>query len=102
MIVYCVEVKVTAGNEEDFKAACEENHRGTRQEKGNIRFDVLQQTDNPECFFLYEAYESEEAVNAHKGTAHYLKWREKVAPWMAEPRKGTSHNVCTPVDRSKW
>jgi len=102
MIVYCVEVKVIKGHEKDFESACLENRKGTRQEEGNFRFDVLQQTEDPSCFFLYEVYSSPEAVAAHKETAHYLKWRDTVAPWMAEPRKGVSHRICAPTEVSKW
>ncbi len=102
MIVYCVEVHVVQGKEEEFRAASAENHTETRKEAGNLRFDVLQQTEDPSRFFLYEAYVDSDAVKAHKETAHYLKWRETVAPWMAEPRRGVSHTVCEPGDRSKW
>ena len=28
------------------------------------------------------------AAMAHKDTAHYLAWRERVAPWMEKPRQG--------------
>lgn len=102
MLVYCVEVHVISGKEEVFKAACHKNHMETRKETENIRFDVLQQTEDSCRFFLYEAYSSEEAVKSHKETAHYLEWRETVAPWMAEPRKGTAHKVCAPLELSKW
>ena len=102
MIVYCVEVAVTGGNENEFLAATEENHKNTRKEPGNIRFDVLQNSDDPSRFFLYEVYDSEEAVASHKETAHYLKWRETVAPWMAEPRKGVQYHPHFPGERSQW
>ncbi len=102
MIVYCVEVSVTKGNENDFLLATRENHRNTRKEPGNIRFDVLQSGEDPAKFFLYEVYESDEAVKSHKETSHYLKWRDRVAPWMAEPRKGVKYHPHFPEDGSAW
>ena len=51
---------------------------------------------------IYEAYESEEAAAAHKTTPHYLEWRDKVAPWMAEPRKGVKYTIIEPNDPSQW
>jgi autoinducer 2-degrading protein len=102
MIVYCVVVSVVKGREKDFLSATEQNHINTRMEPGNIRFDVLQQQEDPSLFFIYEAYQSEEAVAAHKKTAHYLKWRDTVAPWMAVPRRGTLHIPHFPKDRSEW
>jgi (4S)-4-hydroxy-5-phosphonooxypentane-2,3-dione isomerase len=37
---------------------------------------------------IYEAFVDAEAAAAHKATAHYLAWRDRVAPMMAEPRRG--------------
>ena len=59
----------------------------------NLRFDVLQDPENPTHFLLYEAYKSQTGVDAHKKTDHYLTWRETVAPWMAKPRQGIPYNV---------
>ena len=57
-------------------------------EPGNLRFDILQMSEDPTRFILYEAYADEPAARAHKETAHYLAWRERVGPMMAEPRRG--------------
>jgi autoinducer 2-degrading protein len=51
---------------------------------------------------IYEAYESDEAAAAHKATPHYLKWRDRVAEMMAEPRKGVKYNIIQPAERLKW
>jgi autoinducer 2-degrading protein len=48
---------------------------------------------------LYEAYASAEDAAAHKGTAHYAAWRDRVADMMAEPRKGVPYAGLLPVDR---
>ena len=102
MIVTCVMVKVKEGNTDGFIQASTENHQSSVQEPGNIRFDVLQVKDDPTRFILYEAYESEEAAQAHKETAHYLKWKETVADWMAQPREGIGCSVIVPQNRNKW
>ena len=54
--------------------------------------DLLGSDDDPARFVLYEAYTNEEEAAAHKETAHYLKWRETVAPWMAIPREGIRYS----------
>lgn len=102
MFVACVTVYVKEENIEDFIVATVENHKHSRKEPGNMRFDVLQCTDDPARFMLYEAYESKGAAAAHKNTEHYKKWRETVAGWMAQPREGVPHNVIQPVDRGEW
>jgi len=102
MIVYCVNIYVKPENTQEFIDATVENHTGTRKEPGNLRFDVLRHTDDPARFLLYEVYESDAAVAEHKKTPHYLKWRETVADWMAQPREGVSYSVVCPEDRAMW
>ncbi|HHH45787.1 MAG TPA: antibiotic biosynthesis monooxygenase [Thiotrichales bacterium] len=67
------------------------------REPGNLRFDVLQSEEDPARFVLYEVYVDEAAAAAHKETDHYLRWREKVADWMAEPRRGVRYRGLLPV-----
>ena len=69
-----------------FKALCIENARSSRKEPGVVRFDVIQQIDDPTCFLLNEVYRSLEDSAKHKETAHYNKWRELAEPLMAQPR----------------
>ena len=102
MIVTFVHVWVKPDHIEDFKNASIANHIESIKEPGNLRFDVLQDDADPTKFVLYEAYESEEASAAHKNTSHYLKWRESVADWMAQPRKGMKHRILAPLNRDLW
>ena len=82
-----------------FEAATEANARNSRLEAGVARFDVLQQRDDPTRFVLFEVYRDPEAAVAHKTTAHYLAWRDTVAPLMAEPRVGLVHTERSPDER---
>ena len=88
MHVTIVHVHVKADNIDAFIEACQQNHEASIKENGNRRFDVLQSTEKPGWFVLYEAYESAEAAAAHKQTEHYARWRDTVADWMEIPRKG--------------
>ena len=96
MIVTTVLVRVKPDRIDDFIEATRKNHEASVQEEGNMRFDVLQQKDDPESFLLYEAYESDEKAAAHKETAHYREWKETVADWMARPRKGIPYRAIAP------
>jgi len=96
MIVTIVHVEVRPEHVEDFIRATTENHYESVKEPGNLRFDVLRNDAQPNRFLLYEAYENDEKAAAHKLTAHYLKWRERVAPWMASPREGIRHTAIVP------
>jgi len=96
MQVTIVHVHVKPEHIDDFIAATRENHLASVQESGNLRFDVLQLSDDQARFVLYEAYRSAADAAAHKQTAHYLAWRDTVAGWMAEPRQGVAYNGLLP------
>lgn len=91
MHVTLVHVRVKSEHVQAFIDATRRNHEGSVQEPGCLRFDVVQSTEEPDRFVLYEAYRSAEDAAAHKQTAHYLAWRDAVADWMAEPRKGVPY-----------
>lgn len=92
MHVTLVHVHVKPDHVADFIAATRANHSASVREPGNLRFDVLQAPHDATRFILYEAYASAEHAAAHKQTAHYITWRDTVAPWMAAPREGVPYN----------
>ncbi|MHB9037641.1 MAG: putative quinol monooxygenase [Armatimonadota bacterium] len=96
MYVNMVYVQVKPEHVDDFKEATLENAKESANEPGNIRFDVLQSRENRCYFVLYEAYESAEDAAAHKGTPHYLHWRDIVADWMATPRQSAVYEGLEP------
>lgn len=96
MTVTLVHVEVKPEFIGPFIEATRENHESSVREEGNLRFDILQDAAEPGRFTLYEAYENEEAVAAHKQTSHYLKWRDTVAAWMAKPRQGVKYLLLFP------
>jgi (4S)-4-hydroxy-5-phosphonooxypentane-2,3-dione isomerase len=102
MRVTCVTVYVKHEFVDAFVAATVENHNGSVREAGNLRFDVLQHGEDPCRFLLYEAYESDEAAAEHKKTAHYLKWKDAVTPWMAQAREGVTYKIVCPVEKKRW
>jgi autoinducer 2-degrading protein len=97
MQVTIVHIHVEPQYVEAFIEATRRNHEASTQEPGNRRFDVLQDAQDPTRFVLYEAYRSAEDAAAHKQTPHYLQWREAVAGWMAEPRRGDPYTSLFPV-----
>lgn len=97
MHVTVVNVQVRPDHIQDFIAATRLNHEASIREAGNRRFDILQSTDDSTHFVLYEAYASAKDAQAHKLTAHYLQWRDTVAPWMASPRVGVPYKGLFPA-----
>ena len=98
MLVVHVFVHVKPGQVEAFKSATLENARNSVQEPGIARFDVIQQQDDPTRFVLVEVYRTPDDPARHKETAHYQKWRDTVAPMMAEPRSSIKYANLYPDD----
>ncbi len=102
MLIVHVYIRVKPEAVEAFKEVTLANARGSVQEPGVIRFDVIQQADDPDRFILYEVWRDEAGMNAHKETPHYARWRDAVAPWMAGPRKGVKHVGHFPDTPEAW
>jgi quinol monooxygenase YgiN len=86
MLIVHVHIHVKPECLEAFQAATLTNARLSRLELGVLRFEVLQQADDPAKFVLVEIYRDATAGARHKETPHYPVWRDTVAPMMAEPR----------------
>ena len=43
-------------------------------------FDVCEDTDNPGRFVLYEVYDDEAAITAHRETPYYHEFRGRIDP----------------------
>lgn len=98
MLIVHVHVSVKPDSVEAFRQASIENASASLNEPGVARFDVIQQQDDPTKFILVEVYRSPEAAAAHKETPHYAKWRDTVAPMMAQPRSSVKFVNVFPPD----
>jgi len=98
MLIVHVHVHVKSECIEHFRLATIENARQSVREPGIARFDVLQQSDDPTRFVLVEVYRTADAPAQHKETAHYQKWRDTVAPMMAEQRVSLKFTNTFPAD----
>jgi quinol monooxygenase YgiN len=98
MLIIHVHVRVKPEAVGAFRDAVVANARASVLEPGVARFDVIQQEDDPTRFELIEIYRTPEAAAGHKETAHYLTWRDAVAPLMAEPRTSTRYRAIFPTE----
>jgi len=96
MLIVHVFVHVTPESVDAFRAATIENARNSVKEPGVVRFDVIQQDDDPTQFVLVEIYRTDDDPARHKETAHYAVWRDTVASMMAEPRRSVKYREVFP------
>jgi autoinducer 2-degrading protein len=101
MIIVHVFIHVKSEFVEPFTAATLENARNSITERGIVRFDLVQQHDDPTRFVLIEIYRSPADPALHKETAHYATWRDIVAPMMAEPRRSERYHALFPAP-AQW
>lgn len=102
MVIVHVHVRVRPESIEAFSAATIDNARESLKEPGVLRFDVIQQRDDPAAFVLVEVYRSPDAPTAHKATRHYEVWRDTVAPMMATPRTSVQFVAIFPTPEQAW
>jgi quinol monooxygenase YgiN len=99
MQIVHVHVYVKPESVEAFKLATIDNASNSVKEPGVLRFDVVQQTDDPTHFILIEVYKDAQASAAHKETMHYFRWRNTVVNMMTEPRQGIKFNNIFPEEQ---
>jgi autoinducer 2-degrading protein len=102
LFIVHVDCHVLPDQVEAFRAASLINARASLSEPGVVRFDVIADRALPTHFVLVEVYRDEAAAPAaHKATAHYLTWRDAVAPMMARPRESVKYVNVHP-DAAGW
>lgn len=87
MIIQVVYLEVRDGALESFFKEALANAEESRKEAGVIQFDLLQQADLQNQFMLYEVYQDEAALEAHRKTAHFQRWLEVGVPLLTKREK---------------
>ncbi|UTW13354.1 putative quinol monooxygenase [Marinobacterium rhizophilum] len=79
--MYCIfiSVELKPGARDRYLELIRANARtSVEQELGCHTFDVLLDREQDDRVYLYEVYESPQALQAHKETPHYLRDREQI------------------------
>jgi len=100
MHIVLVNIRVKVERIEKFIAASEENARNSRKEAGVVRFDLIQQQDDPANFVLLEVYRAPGDQALHRETAHYSAWRDAVDSMMDGPRKVLTYRSLNTPDEA--
>jgi quinol monooxygenase YgiN len=86
MVVLQVTVQVKPEHVSEFLEVVRyDAERSEEDEPGCLRFDVIQDLEDPSRFFFYEVYRDEAAMEAHRETPHFKFYVEKGRPWLAAP-----------------
>jgi autoinducer 2-degrading protein len=102
MLIVHVHVRVRPERMADFLAATLVNARASLGEHGVLRFDVIQDDDDPGHVVLVEVYRDADAAAAHKQEPHYATWQDTVAKMMARPRASAKFSAVFPTGTGDW
>ena len=72
--VNAVDLDIVPAERENFIAAIKENAAASVKEPGCHRFDIINLNSDPNHFLLYEVYDNEAALKAHRETDHFRRF----------------------------
>jgi quinol monooxygenase YgiN len=84
MFVNAVDLDIVPAERENYLAAIKENGAATAKEPGCRRFDIMNLASDPNHFFLYEVYDNEAALKAHRETEHFKKYAATTSKMVAK------------------
>jgi autoinducer 2-degrading protein len=97
MLIRLVHATVKHEQVDSFAELTRAHAKTSEAEAGVLRFDVLQDVENPDGFFMVIWFEGEQARARHFEADHFKQWRAAVDPMFAEPLHG--HTCRSLVDR---
>ena len=74
-------IKVKPEHLTEFIEQVRQHAQRSVREPGCLRFDVLQDTTDPETICLYEVFRSEADLDAHRAREYYAEWMEMSRGW---------------------
>jgi (4S)-4-hydroxy-5-phosphonooxypentane-2,3-dione isomerase len=93
-----VKIRLKAEHREQFLEQMRADAIGSEQnEPGCLMFNVVQDNADPNVVHLFEVYQDDEAVEAHKRAPHFLKWLETTKGWVAELEVARGTTVYPPA-----
>jgi len=102
MLALLVKVRIKPDQRDRFLKAIEADALASeRDEPGCIRFNVLQQADDPNVYVFYEVYRDQAAIDAHRAAPHYDIWR-RAADTLDGPVEATRCETVYPAEAAYW
>lgn len=74
-------IKVKPEHLTDFVANVRRHASNSVREPGCVRFDVLQDRQDPHTICLYEVFRSEADLKTHREQDYYKRWMEMSRDW---------------------
>ena len=101
-MVSAVDLEIAPAQLDKFLEALSENGASTIKEPGCRQYDILQLISEPNQIHIYEVYENEAAVQAHRASDHFKKYRATTKDMVvkSQSRLILSRDNWPPIRRS--
>jgi autoinducer 2-degrading protein len=84
MYVNAVDLDIIPAEREKYLAALSENGKASVTEPGCRQFNIQVLASDPNHVFIYEMYDNEAALQAHRATDHFKKYAATTANMVAK------------------
>jgi quinol monooxygenase YgiN len=88
MIVLIVHAIIKPGAEEAYKQVCRGVTEPSRKEPGCLQYVIHQSTENPLHYAFYEQYADQAALDAHRASPHFARYRAAIEPLVESRSPG--------------
>lgn len=88
MVVLAVTWMAKAGHETEVASIFSKLTEESRKEPGCLMYQVHRHKTEPRRFFIYEQYQNDAALEAHRATPHFLQHARKALPKIADRMEG--------------
>jgi (4S)-4-hydroxy-5-phosphonooxypentane-2,3-dione isomerase len=88
MVVLAVTWMAKMGRESEVATTFEKLAAESRKEPGCLMYQVHKHKTDPRRFFIYEQYQDDAALEAHRTAAHFLQMAKKDLPKIADRTEG--------------
>lgn len=88
MVVLAVTWMAKTGREAEAAAILAKLTEESRKEPGCVTYQVHRHKTDPGRFFIYEQYKDDAALEAHRGSQHFLQYAKKDLPKVADRVEG--------------
>jgi (4S)-4-hydroxy-5-phosphonooxypentane-2,3-dione isomerase len=88
MVVLVVTWVAKAGRENETAGLFLKLTQESRKEPGCVMYQVHRHRTEPRRFFIYEQYQDDAALEAHRAASHFLQYAKKELPKVADRIEG--------------
>jgi quinol monooxygenase YgiN len=93
MVVLSVVWMAKAGHEAEVAGIFSKLQEESRKEPGCTMYVVHRHRTEPRRFFLYEQYQDDAALEAHRTAPHFMEYARKALPKIAERIEGQLYDL---------